>query len=230
MKIELYCGDVQIGVLPHSFLLADDGLPSFGNIVNSWALFTTRHLSTVPDSVVSKLAAALHRDTFQSVFGNADNFRINSGSQQLPEAIIVGQKQYYVLDHDAMDFGILELSLQEVSEYHAMSEQSEILDLVDANSDLLGAFLTSRITTGFTPAKRVVGPAVAAPATPPAPSTVGAARAVTITPKPAPTQIPDTHVQFDNLGGVTFASGFFGTKLASPVKEARSALEALLNR
>ncbi len=233
LNLKIFAGDVQIGYMPNTAMLATGESVELGDVLNSWALYTRRNID--PNTTLGILINALSQsgDVLGELVSNADGFVIDVAQQEnLPVMVSGDDVRYVVLESETLDFGLVEATLQLESDYKKQMEQTDNLDAVEYNLGLVHDYLVSRLSGAL--AKRKVPAGAANP-------TITINGNTTVTAKPATTPAPRTTnvaapVAVDGFAGVQIASGFFGVNdghvkqqvPATPAAEAKDHLARFL--
>lgn len=239
-NFQILSGTKAIGVLPSSELLKSsvDSPLDFGDIINSWVIYTKRTTTTC-----SPLGSLINimPNIFNLIIPQADGFAPLDASQEGKpnvdelEVVVFKGKDYYAIEAETLDFGLVEMTLHEVNEFHELWDDQDAEELVAENSRLLAEFVLNAATNSLTVTLPSVTPAPVGiklpvqPYTPPAP--VGrAAPATRVKVDTVGTAHISTSGNVTVGGGVQFAQGFLGFNAADPASVAQGKLGALLGK
>lgn len=228
--LQILAGNQQIGLLPASELLSsDDANPmQFGDVINSWVIYTKR--TTVVGSPLGNLIAIMP-NILDKAIPLATSFSLAESDLDIPnpdelEVVVFKNKDYYVIEDETLDFGLVDVTLHEVSEFHRLWDDANSEDQYELNSTLLAQFILGAAATGLAgsaPAPQVV------PQVTPRKQPTSLVAAALDAPAKVSVSISAPSVSFGD--NVQFAAGFLGAPVAaSPASIAQSKLAALLNK
>lgn len=229
----------EIGLLPSTALLQShpDDMPSFGDIINSWVLFTKR--TTTTDSPLGKLISIMP-NIFERVIPLATSFSLAGDNSDMPnpdelEVVVMNGKDYYVLESDSLDYGLVECTLQEVSEFHDTWNAVDADDAIDVNSQLLAEFVLGTAFNNLANQQPLtVGRAAPAIVQPPKVTAVAAPATKQVsTPNTAQGTVKvSTNGSVTVDGNIQVAAGFLGLlpSTAAPEQVALNKLATFLNK
>ncbi len=232
----LSADQIQIGLLPSTELLksSQNDATGFGDVINSWVLFTKR--TTNSDTPLGKLISIMP-GIFERVIPQAASFTMDVSETDVPnpdelEVVVLNGKDYYVLESESLDYGLIDCTLQEVSEFHASWDNVEAEEAAEINSRLLAEYILGTAVNNLAGSRQLtVGVASPAVVEPPKVDAVAYSKpSTTVKVERAGTVTVNTKGSVTVDGNVKVAAGFMGILPSDPATAARDKLASFLNK
>lgn len=215
LNLAIFSGTTKIGVMPADRLLRGEDL-SFGDVVNSWSVFTKQHASPEIRALASALPTLLDAAIASATCFEAATAVHPEANEIIGKAIIDGV-ECYILERDEMDYGLSTLTVQVATEYDSQWQESNETDVIVDNQELLYRYIQANAVRGF------AAPVNATPSLDTATlrsQTVAASKVQILQEEKKELRVDDTKITIPaapaSMDGVVLAPGFLGAP-AQPV-------------
>lgn len=209
LNLAIFSGTTKIGVMPADRLLRGEDL-SFGDVVNSWSIFSKQHASPEIRALASALPTLL-----DAAIASATSFEAASAVH--PEAndiigkAIVDGVECYILERDDMDYGLSTLTVQVAADYDSQWQEANETDVIVDNQELLYRYIQANAVRGFTsPVSQPMSPDTATLRS----QTVATSKVQILQEEKKELRVDDTKITIPaapaSMDGVVLAPGFLG--------------------